>query len=633
MEKNKQEILNNSASIPEEFFRIFKTSPNTPFSKIRTNLSNKANNDSNNDNSISFWNSIDTKEITHKVTATALYLKKIGVKKGSRVAIISNSRLEWLIADLSILSLGAVSVSIYQSLPEKEMAFILHDSESRIVFAENQEQVDKLEKIKNNTWEMPKTELHEVRTLGVEINSVICFEEAKASTLELVNLYELISKSSDDEVNVFTFDNTIKREDLASLVYTSGTTGAPKGVMQTHGNHLSNVRQVLDSGLMIPGATIFLFLPLAHSFARLMGYLAALTDLSVSFPEVADSKTSKLIPAIILRDMAESNSDIFPIVPRFLEKIKDQLLIQSEKKGLASFLLSSTINNAKNFKSEPNNPLNKILYILLAPMRKVIRKKLFGSKFKYCVSGGAKLSVSVHEFFDNLGFPIYEGYGLTETVVATNACKPNAQKIGSVGKVLSSDIELKLLSDGEICYKGPNISPGYLNRPSANKESWTEDGWFLTGDVGNIDNEGFLYITGRKKEIIVTSGGKNVAPLPIEEKLMDSSLISQAVVIGDGRKYCSAIITINKESIQNLASTRNDKPEILKPSSCEVIKKYIWEHINKVNHELSSFETIKKIVIVDDEFSIENGLLTPSMKIKRKEVEKRYSDEIDKLYS
>ncbi len=637
MKEDKRKILDATNSIAEEFFRISREQPDSVFAKIRTPLSSDPSSDaSSSGNSDSeevyFWKEITTSEISKKVAGAALYLKDLGVEKGSKVGIISNSRIEWLIADLAILSVGGISVSIYQSLLPKEMAFILHDSGAKVVFAENQEQINKLEEISKGTWEMPKTELHDERSVPVEIHSVITFEPCETSSLVMKNINDIFSEESSDSVLSFCPEASIKRDDLASLVYTSGTTGAPKGVMQTHGNHLSNVRQVLDSGLMIPQATIFLFLPLAHSFARLMGYLGALTDLSVSFPEVADKKTSKLNPSIILRDMAESNSDIFPIVPRFLEKIKDQLQLQSQKKGLSGFLLRTTFNNAARHASDSRSLLDSLLFCLLAPMRKVIRKKLFGSKFKYCVSGGAKLSVSVHEFFDALGFPIYEGYGLTETVVATNACKPGAQKIGSVGRVLSSDIEVKILPDGEVSYRGANVSPGYLNRPRANKESWTEDGWFLTGDLGHIDDEGFLYITGRKKEIIVTSGGKNVPPLPIEEKLMDSPLISQAVVIGDGRKYCSAIITINKEAVMNLASDRGEKIEITKPNECTVIMRYLWEHIDSVNATLASYESIKKIHVPEEEFSVENSLLTPSMKVRRKEVEKRFSDEIERFY-
>jgi long-chain acyl-CoA synthetase len=626
MEQDKKKILDNSNSIAEEFFRISGEHPDTIFAKVRTLLSDSE--------ELHYWKEIHCHEASGKVASTALYLKSLGLGKGDRVGIISNSRVEWLIADLAILAIGGVSVSIYQSLLPKEIAFILHDSEAKTIFAENQEQLGKLEEISKNSWDMPKTELSDETNVKVQINSVITFESCEKSTLETVHISSIFeNRYSKEEIQSFSCESTVRRDDLASLVYTSGTTGAPKGVMQTHGNHLSNVRQVLDSGLMIPGACIFLFLPLAHSFARLMGYLASLTNLSVSFPETADKKTSRLNPSIILRDMAESGSDIFPIVPRFLEKIKDQLQLQSQKKGLRGYLLRHTIKNAMILSSGSASVIDHLLFTLLAPMRSAIRKKLFGSRFKYCVSGGAKLSVSVHNFFNALGFPVYEGYGLTETVVATNACKPGAQKIGSVGKVLSPDIEVRLLDDGEITYRGPNISPGYLNRPNANKESWTDDGWFLTGDLGSIDEEGFLYITGRKKEIIVTSGGKNVAPLPIEEKIMDSPLISQAVVIGDGRKFCSAVITINRDAVMNLASERGEKVEVKTPTDCEAISRYLWEHLDTVNSTLASYESIKKIYVPEEEFSIENGLLTPTMKIKRKEVEKKFSPEIEKLYA
>lgn len=623
LNSKKAKTLDNTNSIAHEFFRIAKETPDATFARVKTALDDSS--------PISFWNNVSCSEIASRVIQTVDHLRSIGVTKGTRVAIISNSRLEWLIADLAILSLGAVSVSVYQSLLAKEIAYILYDSETSVVFAENQEQLSKLEEIAKQQWEMPETEISEKKSVSIKIDAIITFEDCKESPLNHSNFSTL--EKSHTEIHSFAPEDSISRSDLASLVYTSGTTGAPKGVMQTHGNHLANVRQVVGSGLMIPGATIFLFLPLAHSFARLMGYLACLTDLSVSFPEVADSKSSKINPSIIMRDMGESSSDIFPIVPRLLEKIKDQLILQSEKTNFSSKLLRATIKNAVEYASEKRSFKTQLIFSLLSPMRGVIRKKIFGANFKYCVSGGAKLSQPVHLFFDALGFPIYEGYGLTETVVATNACKPSAHKIGSVGKVLSEDIEVQILESGEVAYRGPNISPGYLNRPKATSESWTKDGWFLTGDLGHIDSEGFLYITGRKKEIIVTSGGKNVAPLPIEEKIMDSSLISQAVLIGDGRKYCSAIITINKDALMNLATARGERVDVIAPNSCENVKKYIWEHLNKVNTSLSSYETVKKIYLAPEEFSIENGLLTPSMKIRRKEVEKKFSEEIERFYA
>jgi len=609
-------FLDKSDSIPEEFFRLSKSSPTLLLARFRTHEQY-------------LWNEIKMEEAAIQVEKVAEQLRGMGLGLGSRIGILSNSRVEWLIADLAILSIGGVSVSLYQSLLPNEIAFILDDSETEVLFAENQEQLSKLEQIDREEWEIPAIENREAKKVRTRIKGVITFEDIDESTLPVQTFTSIINKPRPS----FTLENKITRDSLASLVYTSGTTGPAKGVMQTHGNHLSNVRQVFDSGLMIPEASIFLFLPLAHSFARLMGYLASLTNLSVSFPEVADTKTSKLKPAIILRDMSESGSGIFPIVPRFLEKIKDQLHIQSEKKNLSGKLLKMTIETAKDKYTGSSSMISYFLYYLLSPMRKVITKKLFGPNFEYCVSGGAKLSVPVHEFFHQLGINVYEGYGLTETVVATNACRPGANKIGSVGKVLSSDIEIELGEDGEIKYRGPNISPGYLNRPEATVSSWNKDGWFLTGDLGKIDEDGFLYVTGRKKEIIVTSGGKNISPLPIEEKLMNSPLISQSVLIGDGRKFCSAIITINKEAVINHLGSKSSEANLSDPSNCKIIEDVIWTHISEVNKSLASYEGIKKAYITSDEFSVENGLLTPSMKIKRKEVEKRYENKIESFYA
>ncbi|HMO18148.1 MAG TPA: long-chain fatty acid--CoA ligase [Oligoflexia bacterium] len=617
-----QDFLIKANSIPEDFFRRAKFTPLQVFARIRTEFG---------------WVDFTMKDIALRVLSVRSHLLSLELPPHPHIGIISNSRLEWLIADMAILSIGGVSVSLYQSLLPKEIAYILHDAEVSHVFAENEEQVRKIEEVVANSWEIPAVEDRPKVDVRIKIESIITFEEVDSSSIQFTSFESLIERSNEFEDSLEKLDplclsSELDRDSLASLVYTSGTTGPAKGVIQTHGNHLSNVRQVLDSGLMIPNASIFLFLPLAHSFARLMGYLASLTDLSVVFSEVADKKSSKLKPAYVLRDMAEANATIFPIVPRFLEKIRDQLLTQSEKSGLRGFLLRLTFNSAEKVYTGSASFLDKITYLFLGAMRSMIRQKLFGANFSYCVSGGAKLPSPVQCFFESLSINIYEGYGLTETVVATNAGTPKRNKVGSVGRVLAPDIEIKIMSDGEICFRGPNISPGYYKRPKATKESWMEDSWFHTGDLGYLDNEGFLYVTGRKKEIIVTSGGKNIAPLPIEEKIMDFPPISQAVVIGDGRKFCSAVVTINKEAMIAKAGENSRNMNFSKPSSCPVAEKVVWDHIKKVNESLSSFETIKKIIVADEEFTVENGLLTPSMKIKRKEVEKRYQAEVDALY-
>ncbi len=558
------------------------------------------------------------------VSKIAVALAERGITMGSKVGIIANTRIEWILSDLAILSLGAISVSVYQSLTSKEIAFILHDSQAEFLFIENEEQLKKIEEIISKQWIIPATEDREELTTSISIKGIISFEDVSDTSIPLLSFTKIITDDSKPTLpNI-----NIKRTDIASIVYTSGTTGPPKGVLQTHENHLSNVRQVLDSGLIIQNGSVYLFLPLAHSFARLFAYLSALTPISTLLPEVSDPLSSKLKPQIVLRDMANLGASIIPIVPRFLEKIKDQVQTESLKSGLKNNILKlclwSYVGDGKT------SFLGRIGRILTKPVCLGIQHKVFGKNFRYCISGGAKLSAPVYSFFDSLGIPVLEGYGLTETVVATNVCTLDKKRDGSVGPVLADDILVRIASDGEIQFKGPNIFSSYLNRPTATKKTFSDDGWFLTGDLGRIDTEGFLFVEGRKKDLIITSGGKNIAPLPIEEMLMNSVLISQAVLFGDGRKYCASLITLNPSAIKTildidleLDSDLNNNPDLVQAIS---------RHISKVNKGLPSYETVKKFYLISEDFSVENGLLTPSMKVKKKLVEERYRTEIDSLF-
>jgi long-chain acyl-CoA synthetase len=568
---------------------------------------------------------ISRKDFLDKVSSLGSYLKEQGVNKGSKIAILSNTRAEWLIADLAILSLGAVSVSIYQSLIPSEIAFILDDSKCSFIFIENQEQLKKIEEITQKKWEIPAIEDRAKKEVEIKLNGIISFEKVSSNTLEVKNITDLNNNYPPKNDHI---DKTTLRNDLASIVYTSGTTGAPKGVMQTHGNHLSNVRQVLESGLMLNEGSIFLFLPLAHSFARLMGYISLFSELALKFPQITDTQSSKVNTLTLSNNIRESNAEIIPVVPRLLEKIKSQIENQSTKSGLSNKLLKKTLEIAtKNY--EKSSVLNKINYYLTSPIRNKIIKKIFGNNFRYCVSGGAKLPISVHAFFDSLGILILQGYGLTETCVATNVCRPNKNKVGSVGPVLSPDIEIKINSDEEILIRGPNIAIGYLNRPLATKEAWNEENWFLTGDQGHLDEENFLFITGRKKELIVTSGGKKIPPGIIEEKILQYSIFSQVIVIGNDRKYCTAITYLNEEAICQELDIPKSSYKLEKSKVTDLVNAYL----DKININLASYESIKKVIISDFEFTQENGLLTPSLKIKRNEVEKRFKDEIEKIYS
>lgn len=541
-----------------------------------------------------------------QIRKVAQYLSELGVGRGDRVAICSRTRPEWLIADLAILSLGAISVAVYQTLNLDEMAYILADSGSSVIFAENQTQLDKTLKILENPVTLPAIENRPAQTVRLSLKKIITFEKTSSDPLA-EDLETILSTHSPI---TFSLTNT-SRQDIASIVYTSGTTGVPKGVIQTHGNHLSNLFQATRTELFGLDGDIFLFLPLAHSFARLIGYIGFFSTARLHFPGIKDKNSSVTDIPGVMKDLAGAGAQVVPTVPRILEKIKEGLEEKARNKGISSRLINLTINNARTYRSSGQQK-GKFLFTLLRPIRNKIRRSIFGSNFEHLVSGGAKLPLDVCEFFLSLEIMVYQGYGLTETCVATNVNLRDKHKPGSVGPCLYG-VEIKLADDGEILFRGPNIAVGYWRRPVATTESWDREGFFHTGDLGRLDEDEFLWITGRKKEIIVGSNGKKIVPGPIEDRLVSSGLITQAILVGDDRSYCTVIIVASKAANSN-----------------EIV---IQEVIDKVNLTLSKHEEIRKFIIAKEEFSLENGLLTPTLKVRRNEVIKRYSKEIEELYS
>ncbi|MCB0344445.1 MAG: long-chain fatty acid--CoA ligase [Bdellovibrionales bacterium] len=582
-------------------------------------------------NGVRDWQQTTYAESEGRVNKLVAYLKSIGVQAGTKVAILSGSRPEWMEADIAILACGGLVTSVYQSLLAHDIAYILFDSGAEIVFAENQEQVDKLLEIRSRQWKMPATEERKEREASVEVAKIICFEDCDQN--ELIDSFkDIVNGAEAPRPDDF---GGVTRDTVASFVYTSGTTGPPKGVVQTHGNHLSNVRQAWKSGMVNETSYIMLFLPLAHSFAKLVGYLGFLTPSALNFAGVWDRKTSKIDPKSVTRDIAESQSTVIPVVPRLLEKMRAGVEAKAEA-GLKGKIIGATLWAAREHykalkRREMPGSMVQIVYKGTTGLRKKIKEALFGPKFVFALSGGAKLPVEVAEFFDALGIETLEGYGLTETCVATNVNRLGHKKIGTVGPVLDDDIELRIAEDGEILYRGPNIALGYHNREAATNKSWDSEGWFHTGDIGSVDANGFLAIEGRKKEIIVTSGGKNIAPHDIEEGIKSSKFVSQAVLVGDGRKYCVALVTLDMEFVKNWAKkqgiTRLD--EIHKN---EKLRQLIWEDVERQNTQLASYETVKSVSILPEDFSVENGYLTPTFKIKRNLVEKNYKELIDSMY-
>lgn len=576
------------------------------------------------------WEGRTFAESEDRVLRIAGYLHSLGLGEGDKVAIISNSRPEWMEADLGILTLGAVSVSVYPSLTPPEIGYILFDSNTQVVFAENVEQLEKLKRVSNSEFDVPGSEDRAARTARLSLKKVILFDGEGSDPLAVPLQQALQQSERYDSESV----SRIDKESLASLVYTSGTTGPPKGVHQTHANHLANVRQAMQCGVFHSNPSLMMFLPLAHAFAKLIGYLGFLSPAELKFCGITSRTSSKPDPASWTRDIQAANANIVPVVPRILEKMKSGIEEKALKGGLGGALVSATLAAARErFVAQREGRTLSIgaatRYALTAPLRKKIKRALFGDDFWYGVSGGAKLPVPVGEFFESLGIVLLEGYGLTETVVATNVNRAETRRIGSVGPVLSADIEVRIAADGEILFRGPNVAKGYYNRPTATKQSWDEDGWFHTGDLGKLDDEGFLFITGRKKEIIVTAGGKKIPPESVETVLKQSPVISQAVVLGEGRAYCVALFTVNVEALKQ--QLRESGAIDLRADAR--VQGALQAAVDKANSQLASYEQIKRFAVVPEEFTVDNGMLTPTFKVKRNVVSIRFAELIDGLYS
>ena len=414
-------------SIPEAFYSMVTEAPEC---EVYTQAEIDFSNDS--PDVPRSWSGRNFGEVALRIKKIANYLKSIGIAKGDKVAIISSSRPEWMEADIASMSVGGIVASVYQSIPAEDVGYILYDSGAEIVFAENQEQVDKLIELIRAPIDIPETEERAGSSEQVSVKNIIAFEEVDSHP-KVIQLEEILRGDEGAEIDTY---KELSRDDLAALVYTSGTTGPPKGVMQTHGNHLANVRQAYDCKLVVADSRLMVFLPLAHAFAKLMGYLGFLAPATLCFPGIIDKKTSKLVPESATKDIREANANIVPVVPRLLEKMQAGIAATAAGGGVKGFLLGNALWAAEAVYNGKAGPLENIVFGLTGFLRKGIRKKLFGEEFLYCISGGAKLNPQVARFFDMLEIEILEGYGLTETCVATNINRLGNKKIGSVGPVL-----------------------------------------------------------------------------------------------------------------------------------------------------------------------------------------------------
>jgi long-chain acyl-CoA synthetase len=618
--------VSTASNIAEAFWRRAALTPHAPLYKWATASSADA---------TRVWHTESYATTTRRIARLARYLSSVGVGVGTTVAIISQTRPEWMIADIAIQTLGGITVSIYQSLPAHEAGYILFDSKAEIIFVENEEQAQKIAHLRANPCPIPEHEGVAACEVRLSISRVISFERVESLSAPTV-----LSICEDDTLSAEPppIPLELGRHHTASYVYTSGTTGPPKGVVQTHGNHLTNVEQVSQAGVFLLNGSLFLYLPLAHSFARLAYYVGFLTSAHLVLPAITDHATSKVDLASIAKDIREAGASVLPSVPRLFEKMGAALHTRANGPSLQQKILSLCIRNAqrvynRRLQGQRVGVLDQVLFNGLSPIRAKIKKQLFGSTFCHGISGGAKLDPGVNRFFDALGIVICEGYGLTETCVATHVNLPKNRKIGTVGPALEK-VEVRIApADGEILMRGPNITQGYLHRPQATAESWDSEGWFHTGDVGQLDSDGFLSITDRKKELVVTAGGKKIAPISVEGLFKRHPFISQALYYGDGKPHCVMLFTLNELELRTMLKQQGfDIPPDAKLATLPAVTALVDEAVKDANSTLASYETIKSFAILGEDFTIENGLLTPTMKMKRKAIVARYQDTLESLY-
>jgi long-chain acyl-CoA synthetase len=557
------------------------------------------------------WKPITSAELYGKVRALADVLRGWGLVKGDRVAIISENRWEWPVTDLATLAMGGVDVPLYPTLTPEQIGYMLRDSGAKVVVVSSQEQYEKL----THAGELPDLEHVVVMDAGT-------FEGAESFSSLMAGAGEKQQRDAEFDVMV----KLVRPEDLATIIYTSGTTGEPKGVMLTHGNLASNMNVSTDPFRFNDQDTCISFLPLSHVTARHLDYALLCYGVKLAYCPKFD-----LLPTA----MKAVQPTIFVAVPRVYEKIRQAVEGKSAASPVKLKILHWALGVGKAHRAETLNGKTPSGMGWKLAEKLVFGKirEAFGGRARVFVSGGAPLGMDTAGWFADAGIRIFEGYGLTETspVIALNF--PSAHRIGTVGKALPN-VHHRFAEDGELEVKGPSIFVGYWKKEKETAEAFTADGWFKTGDIGNVDADGFLSITDRKKELLKTSGGKMIAPQPIENKLKANTLIAQAAMVGDKHKFACVLISPNFAALEGWAKGQglatDDREALVKDA--KVVKAY-QEIVDKVNLGLAHFESMKRVGIVPDEWSVEDGTLTPSLKLKRRVVEKKYAREIGEFYA
>ena len=569
------------------------------------------------------WTTITWREVGETVRELALGLLALGRAKGDSVALLSSSRAEWVQADFAIFTAGCVTVPVYPSYPPDLIAYIVNDSGARTIIVEDPAQLAKVLQAREKT---PNLE-----------HIIVISDYDAPQPPKMVMTWESLRRLGRENAGTGALGSLLAERvastrptDLATIVYTSGTTGPPKGVMQTHGNHIAAVTASKQATPVEEGWVHLLFLPLAHSFARLESFLGVAHGLTTAFAENLDK---------VGENLRETRPHFICSVPRVFEKVYGRILAGVEagspaKKKIFNWAVSVGRDVSRH--QQRGQPVPTTLELKRKIAHKLVFSKLhaaLGGRLRWAVSGGAPLSRDIAEFFHAAGILLLEGYGLTETCPVLTFNRPDRYKFGSVGQTLPG-VQVQIAADGEILARGPNIATlGYFKQPEATHEVFGADGWFHTGDIGTIDGDGFLFITDRKKDLIVTAGGMNIAPQNIENLLKADPFISQVMVYGDRRPYPVALITINPEELSKFAREQG----ILTSEAAAIVKhpkvtERIGRTVEEKNTQLQSYAKIKRFTVLPIDFSLDGGELTPTLKVKRKVVSQKYKDAIEELY-
>lgn len=563
---------------------------------------------------------IDWKPVTwgeHQETCKKISksLMALGIEKGDKVNILSQTRLEWIQVDIATVSIGAIIVGIYANNLPDDCAYIINHSDAVVLFVEDQEQLDKIFKVRNN---LP------------DLKHIVIIDGESSGAEGVMTWQEFITKGINVTDNEFLARTVEMRPgDVASIVYTSGTTGVPKGAMLTHENLVFTSWSVIQSILIEPHFETILFLPLAHVFARIIVYVCMQAAITVNIGESIEKAADNL---------KEIRPHFFASVPRAYERTYIKVTSSVQDAGGIKYRIfkwALGVGYAVSKSQQQKRPVKGLLAFKHKLANKLVFSKIqaaLGGNIVYTISGAAPLNKVIAEFFHACGILILEGIGMTENTSFSNVNCYDNYKFGTVGQ-LGPEIEQKIAPDGEVLFRGKNVMLGYYKNPEETTDTIDKDGWLYSGDIGQIDEDGFLRITDRKKDLIITSGGKNVAPQRVEKNMLTSRYIGQVVVYGDQKKYLTGVVTLDQDQVKDWA-TKHGIPFSSWEELCKHSKvvELIDNEVQEKNKTLSSFETLKKVLIVPNEFSIDSGELTASLKIKRHVVTENYRAQLNMLY-